>query len=1143
MCQTHVLIVKVLLMKTLILTLVFLTTSYLSFSQPVNNACNNAISLPVGTVFSPTAGTLYASTTASVIGTLGCGSKRDVWYRFTVPALSSAVRISVTLTSSPSTITTGNTFIELLTGNNCTTDSSRGCLNISTIRNFGGLTPGAIYLFRIYSTSSNSTSGGPTAFGFNVAVSSNDDCATAASITPGSTLDGSLFGASATAGVPVDCSTGTPDDDVWYKFTAVYNYATIMASNIGSDLSGSGVRMQLLSGACGSLSSVACGSNTINATGLTPGAEYYCRIYSAGSGQTGSNWGYQMSVFPSARTQITAGRMNEVYDQQTLSAPQALLDPWEITYGPDNRLWITESKGYRVYRVNPDNGVRDTILDISQGSTFLPVGQQTFNCQFANGSGAQGGCAGLVLHPKFLDATAPENYVYVSYVHTKISDSVFINRVVRFEYNTGTGKLESPVSLCDTLPGSNDHNSQRMIIIPVGGKNYLFYAQGDMGAGQFKNSVRTNKAQLTNSYEGKILRFNLEPDGDGGLLDKWIPSTGSGDETNPYSAALGVQSAVWSIGIRNNQGFAYDPVLNKLYGSSHGPFSDDEINVIERGKNYGHPLVIGYSNDGNVNGTTAGAAPGMNPPHPSSCPLITDEAVNAAAIGASYKDPLFSAYPSSPAFPSITNLWNTTAGANAYWPSEGWSGLDFYPHTLIPGWKRSLIAASLKWGRLVRLQLDTSGTATGPTKSAADTISYFGSTNRFRDLTFSPDGKDIYVVLDRSLSTSGPSAANPIITSCQGCLQKYSFLGYANTSGKSSIPVSIKATEGIANTCNPGTTITIDNANNNLWVPITGPDGNIMAEIYPNGQNLGTITSSFYKNVGTIRAVGSAKYLDRNITITPQNQPSGNVKIRLYFSKAEYDSLDRDPLSQVNSITDIKIYKNNSACQSAITVPSTRINPVFSEAHGDSSYVLQAEISGFSSFYFAAASGVLPLTIIDFTGRYRNEISYLNWKTENESNTDYFVVERSIGNSIYEPIGTVFAKGGDGKTNYSFEDRDAATLGVDKLYYRLRITDKDGSYSYSNIVIVKITSNLLASVSVFPNPTDKQTIAIVSSPVEQKVTWKLVDMSGRVVQTRSIMIRKGENRIVLDLQKLNAGIYYLQINGPAINVLEKIQKL
>jgi trimeric autotransporter adhesin len=1114
--------------------------SAVAFGQAANNTCATAATLAVGADCSTTSGNLYLANQTNPTGS--CGNVYDVWYRFTVPANSTFVTITVSLTSNPSTLTNTNTFIELFNTSICASlngASVGGCNNVSSPRTYGGLTPGGTYYFRVYTTSNPSANS--SRWGFNVCVTANDNCDMATTITPGTSFnDGTVFGASASPSIPVDCATGTPDDDVWYQFTAPYSYATITLTNIGTNLATSGTRTQLFSGACGTLTSLTCGKETINATGLTAGNTYYVRVYAAGTGQAGftsSGSGFRISVIPSAPVAVSAGRMKEIYQQTVMSAPNVLADPWEITLGPDNNLWITESKGYRLYKMNPNTGVRDTILNISQGSTFLPAGDQVFNVQFNNGSGAQGGFAGLALHPKFLDAVAPQNFIYVSYVYSQTSTTVFTNRVVRFTYNTGTGKLESPVSLCDSLPGSNDHNSQRIIIAPVGGTNYLFYASGDMGAGQFGNVNRTIKAQFTNSYEGKILRFNLVPDADGGTLDRWIPND------NPYNAALGVQSAVWAIGIRNNQGFVYDTALNILYGSSHGPFSDDEINIIESGRNYGHPLVIGYAADDNVNGTTAGAAPNMSPPHPSSCPVITDESTNASNIGASYKDPLFSAYPSSTTFPSITTLWNVTTGANASWPSEGWSGLDLYTHTLVPGWNKSLVAASLKWGRLVRLRLNAAGIATAPTNTAQDTVSYFGSTNRFRDIAFAPNGKDVYVIMDRSSTTSGPSAANPIVPACAGCVQKYTFLGYADASGKSSIPASIDVTAGTPNSCATGTTVTIDNSNSNYWVPITGPDGNIMAEINANGQNLGNITSSFYTNTGAIRTRGSVRYLNRNITLTPQNQPGSAVKIRLYFSKAEYDLLDADALSGVNAIGDVKILKNADGCGNAIASSTELINPAFSEAHGANGYMLQGNISSFSTFYFASQNVALPLNLVTFTGTYKNGATLLNWETQNESNTDYFEVERSAGNGAYQSIGRVQARGSvDTKAIYDLTDAKAGSLGATVLYYRLRIVDKDGKTSYSQVVVINI-ADVVTSLSVYPNPAREEALLAINAATEQQLIWQLVDNTGRVLLSKQVTVRKGANTILIDVRSIPAGSYFIKVTGNTLQAIQKLQKL
>ncbi len=276
----------------------------------------------------------------------------------------------------------------------------------------------------------------------------------------------------------------------------------------------------------------------------------------------------------SAQISVTS-RWNEVFQHTDLvPAATGLNDPWEIAYGPDDSLWITEAKGYRVLHMDPNSGAYTVVLDITNGSTFLPVGYRGFNRQFPSTQNPwpQGGMMGLAIHPSFKSG---KPYVYIAYVYKYNSTApsnggvFFTNRLVRF--TDSAGMLTSPVSLCDTLPGSSDHNSGRIIIAPVGGVDYLFYAQGDMGAGQFGNTNRTEKAQIINSYEGKILRFNLEPDGDAGAYNKWIPNDNpfnTGPVLNPTT-----QSAVWVSGIRNNQGFAYANIggTGFLYGASHGP--------------------------------------------------------------------------------------------------------------------------------------------------------------------------------------------------------------------------------------------------------------------------------------------------------------------------------------------------------------------------------------------------------------------------------------------------------------------------------------------------------------------------------------------------------------------------------------------
>ena len=1142
--------------------------SNILFSQAANNTCATATDL--GTLtgnYIATSGDLYLANQTSPTGST-CGNRYDVWYRFTMPAGSTIAIITVNLKPTfNQTLTNNNTYIEVFNTNNCTVNgtSTGGCNTIAAPRRYT-LTAGQTYYFRV-NTTVNPNTLSPLDWGFNVWVMPfNDNCNGIPTILqPGSSLDGSALAATNSA-VAVGSCGGVADDDVWYTFNALYSYHTLTLSNIGADLNASGARMQLFSGSCGSLTAVAGSScsgttNIINATGLTVGNPYFVRVYGAGTGQTGTAWGFRISLSPSAKVVTTSSRMREIYHQQIISAPQILNDPWEVTYGPDNNLWLTESKGYRIYKMDPLTGVRDTILDISQGSTFLAVADQTFNCQFANGAGAQGGLAGMALHPNFLNGLPSEkNFVYISYIRTNPSANFYVNRVARFTYNKITKRLEAPVSLCDTLPGSNDHNSQRMFIAPIvkGGTQYLFYASGDMGSGQGTaiNIARPIKSQHPRSYEGKILRFNLETDGEGGL-NGWIPND------NPYSTMLGVQSAVWSIGIRNNQGFAYDTASNVLFGSSHGPYSDDEINVIKPFRNYGHPLVIGYVADGNYNGTTSASTStsiSAGCPFPvssgnSTCPPIGTEAAQRAAIDANgnglYKDPLFSAYPGpASGTTSVSYIWANNPN-NGLWPSEGWSGLDFYSNKVIPGWKRSLVASSLKWGRLVRIKLADGDSTTLPNNTINDTISYFGSQNRFRDLAFAPNGKDIYVIMDKSTTTSGPSALFPVVPACQGCLQKYTFLGYADAAGKSTIPASIDVTDSVtANKVIPGTPMTIDATNNTLWVPITGPDGNIMAEINAMGQNLGLITSAFYKHSGAVRIKNGVHYLDRNITITPAVTSFAiPVKVRLYISKAEYNALDADPLSGLSGAADIallRVLKNSDTCGGAVYNSTTMITPTNTGVdlvHGANGYVLQANISGFSSFYFATGNITLPVTLLSFTGSLQNNATLLNWETANEINTSHFIVERSIDNASFDGIGTVAANGTtSSNTNYSYTDNDVTTLPSNVIYYRLKMVDIDGSSKYSNTIIINL-ADIAGRVSVYPNPASHSIKVMITAVADGKGQWKITDNSGRVVMQSTSTLRKGNNNVVIDINKLAAGLYYLNVSGPGVDQKVKLQKL
>lgn len=208
--------------------------------------------------------------------------------------------------------------------------------------------------------------------------------------------------------------------------------------------------------------------------------------------------------------------------------------PWEILWGPDDFIWMTEKIG-KISRVNPQTG---------QIVPVVTIGEVVVK--------GEGGLLGMVLHPDF--DTNPYVYVVFNYENA----SVYKEKVVRYTYNGTT--LVSPQTLLDNLVGQTVHNGSRLVITP---DLKLFITAGDAG--------NTSLPQDTTKINGKILRINLD---------------GSIPADNPYAG-----SPVWSIGHRNPQGMVY--VNNKLYVSSHGANIEDEINLVEKKANYGWPNVEG----------------------------------------------------------------------------------------------------------------------------------------------------------------------------------------------------------------------------------------------------------------------------------------------------------------------------------------------------------------------------------------------------------------------------------------------------------------------------------------------------------------------------------------------------------------------
>jgi len=445
-------------------------------------------------------------------------------------------------------------------------------------------------------------------------------------------------------------------------------------------------------------------TTSYNVTSLLPATLYNYTVKAKDAAGNQSSFSSALDV-----TTLIPGLASETFTMRTIIANQRM--PHDLVYGPDGNIWYTERFAGKVSFVSPVTGIKRIVLTL--GSQMVQVG-------------GQDGLMGLALHPQFLLA---KPYVYISYTYQSLSNTVRKTRIERYTYNFLTQTLESPVTILQDIPGSNDHNSAR---IAIGPDLKLYYSVGDMGAGQFDNINRTNNAQNTNIYEGKILRLNTEPDG----LGSWIPTD------NPFG------NAVYSFGHRNPQGLVWGNVngVNILYSDEHGPFSDDEINIIEAGRNFGWPNVIGWC-DGNYNGRTTGGY------------TIINEQNNCNTLNV--KEPLRSLFP-------VTNP--PSGGDNMLWPSVAPSGSDFYGNITIPGWQNSLLVANLKKGTISRYKLSSDGQSI-----ISDTVHYFRGLGRFRDVVVSPDGLKIYVACDSSGSTSGPTGGVTTTPANPGSILEFTY--------------------------------------------------------------------------------------------------------------------------------------------------------------------------------------------------------------------------------------------------------------------------------------------------------------------------------------------------------------------------------
>jgi Secretion system C-terminal sorting domain len=172
--------------------------------------------------------------------------------------------------------------------------------------------------------------------------------------------------------------------------------------------------------------------------------------------------------------------------------------------------------------------------------------------------------------------------------------------------------------------------------------------------------------------------------------------------------------------------------------------------------------------------------------------------------------------------------------------------------------------------------------------------------------------------------------------------------------------------------------------------------------------------------------------------------------------------------------------------------------------------------------------GTLPIIMFSFTGTLDNNTVDLAWTTEQEVNSDYFGIERSIdGGNTWKQLGTVTASGfSSTPVNYTFTDASPAT-GANE--YRIRSVDRDGKYAYSAVQVVRV--GLVSKVSLFPNPAkDNVNITLTGGSEATNVTIRLISQSGQVLAEKQVTA-SGTTTVSLAVGGYPQGNYVVLVSG------------
>jgi len=309
----------------------------------------------------------------------------------------------------------------------------------------------------------------------------------------------------------------------------------------------------------------------------------------------------------------------------------------------------------------------------------------------------------------------------------------------------------------------------------------------------------------------------------------------------------------------------------------------------------------------------------------------------------------------------------------------------------------------------------------------------------------------------------------------------------------------------------------------------------------------------------SVQSVNGTPYVVRHYDISPVSGAStATATITLYFTQSDFNSYNLAAASGnmlPTGSTDMTGRGNLTITQyhgtgtapgnysgwtgsgpAVVSITPGASNVVFDPT--DNWWTVTFTVTGFSGFFVTGPVGIaLPVTLESFSGQPASGGVLLNWKVGIETGMRSYEVEGSSDGAGFTRVGVVTATGASG---YQYFDADGS---AGNHFYRLKMVNLDGTYSYSTIVLVKIAAGPGSAVQVMGNPVSGTcTLRIVAASAGQ-VSLRLADLSGKTLWTGSARVGVGANTVVLPgMDRFAGGVYMLSVEGGQVRETVKVVK-